>query len=309
MHLYGYGRKIESIFQLLGNHENDITKAIAYTLSKNSMFLNNFLDEILDEYTLERICLDDVIINFQQYYEKNGEDKNNGITDVEIYQEPFFKIIIEAKKYDILPNISQLKKYAYYLNQIISEQKLILTMSDFNSNAADIIQENDIDGIRIKHITYKKVYEIAKTSLNKSKNEERRILKELISFLEGVIFMSNEHSSVVYVVPLNGDSVKKHDEERIYTCPVGNGFLKKPENYLGFRFGGKLQYINHVDKVEYYRDGNKRLMFKFILGPDIIPKEIVKSGPLRDTKLFCDIDLLLTSSSIKEAYTKYKSRK
>ncbi len=121
--------------------------------------------------------------------------------------------------------------------------------------------------------------------------------------------MQNKRSNTVYVVPIGGDSIREHDIERTYHCPVGgNGFPTEPQNYLGFRHGGVLKYINFVEEVEYY-DNDGQLYFRFLLGPDIVPSKTVKTGgKIRRTKFYCDIDLLLTCDTILEASQKTKER-
>ena len=120
--------------------------------------------------------------------------------------------------------------------------------------------------------------------------------------------MRNLHSNTVYVVPISGENIKEHDDKRTYHCPVGKKFINYVPNYIGFRYGGKLQYINHVDDVEYY-DSGEGVYFLFHLGPDIIPHEKPKTGgKYRGTKCYCDIDLLLTCSTIAEANRETKKR-
>lgn len=80
-----------------------------------------------------------------------------------------------------------------------------------------------------------------------SKNHAKKILEDLKKYLKGVISMQDTQSNTAYVVPLKGNSIVEHDISKTYHCPVRKGFLKYPANYLGFRFGGKLQYINHVE--------------------------------------------------------------
>lgn len=294
-----YGNEVESVFQLLGNHENDITKSIAFALSRCPIFLDEMLRKTLGNvaYSIDQTNL------FCQ------RTQDEGITDVEIVEEGLFHVIFEAKRGFLLPSHGQLQKYANDLNKEGWPNRLIWTLSDVPPTPAEEQLEPSIDGISIHHLSYFDVRQMAKDSFKKSNHKGKRILEELIKYLEGITSMTNKHSNTVYVVPISGDSIKEHDIERAYHCPVGNGFLKEPENYLGFRYWGKLQYINHVEKVEYYKGNDGKLMFKFFLGPDIVPPKTVRTGgKYQGTKFYCDIDLLFTSDTIIEARKKTEER-
>ena len=297
MELKGHGRQITSVFQLLGKQENDITKAISFLLSNSKSFLSLFLNHcgIKEDY------LDNVFITYQ-------EQQDNGITDIEIYKSGVYHIVIEAKINYNLPSDKQLEKYADNLIKIGEPNNYIFTMSNLRAEIAENDLKKDIKGIPIRHISYSDVLDIAKRCTNKVKREEKVFLRHFISFMKGIIDMQDKRSNTVYVVALDGDSIKEHDEKRQYHCPVGGYYLKEPCNSLGFRYKGKLQYINHVEKVEYYKDGDT-LFFRFTLGADIIPSKTVKTGgKYRNTKFYCDIDLLLTCDTIIEANQKSKAR-
>jgi len=295
-----YGNKIDSVFQLLGNHENDITKSIAFVLSRCPAFLNEVLLRTLGNSV--HYSLDKVNICCQ-----GAEDE--GITDVELVESGVFHIVFEAKCGLILPSHEQLQKYANDLNKENEANKYIWTLSDVASCIAEERLEREISGIQIHHISYSEVRKVAEESLKKSTHKQMWILKELNTYLERITSMSKQHSNTVYVVAIKGDSIKEHDKDRTYHCPIGGqGYLKEPENYIGFHYAGRLQYINHVDKVENYKNGEGKMMFKFFLGPDIVPTKMVRTGGRLWGKCYCDIDLLLTSDTILEAKSKTDKR-
>lgn len=91
--LVAYGTEISSIFQLIGNLENDITKSIAWTLARCPEFLKAVIYEVI---SLE-IDSKNVRIKYQEF------EKGKGITDLEITDDSSFYIIIEAKRGWILP--------------------------------------------------------------------------------------------------------------------------------------------------------------------------------------------------------------
>ena len=99
--LKAYGNEVVSIFQLIGNKENDITKSIAWALKKCPVFMAKFIYEI---FKID-INSDEVNIFYQNY------DPKAGITDIEMTDGKTFYLIIEAKRGWLLPEEEQLKKY------------------------------------------------------------------------------------------------------------------------------------------------------------------------------------------------------
>ena len=75
-----YGRKISSVFQLIGTLENDITKSIAWAFCQCPLFSKIVFDELLDI----NCNSDNITIRYQQ------SEKNKGITDLEITDNELF---------------------------------------------------------------------------------------------------------------------------------------------------------------------------------------------------------------------------
>lgn len=83
-----HGKNIESVFHLLGEHENDLTYSLAWALSQSQEFLNAFLRGTLDiQPTLENVT-----IRLQH------PEKDAGITDIEIDSPGQFFVLVEAKR-------------------------------------------------------------------------------------------------------------------------------------------------------------------------------------------------------------------
>ena len=81
--LKAYGDEVLSIFQLIGDKENDITKSIAWALNKCPVFMKKVVYEI---FGID-VDPDNVDILYQNY------DAATGITDIEIIN---IKTIIPA---------------------------------------------------------------------------------------------------------------------------------------------------------------------------------------------------------------------
>ncbi len=63
-----HGKRIDSVFQLLGGHENDITYSVGWVLAHSPAFLQAFLDAVVDP-GLE--CAN-AVLRLQEYASERG---------------------------------------------------------------------------------------------------------------------------------------------------------------------------------------------------------------------------------------------
>lgn len=320
--LIAYGSKVESVFQLVGNLENDITKSIAWSLCKCPIFLKYVVSEIFSNLDINP---DEVTIRYQSY------EKNKGITDLEVTDNKNFYIIIEAKRGWILPGAEQLTLYSERKDFVHSKvrNKAIVTMSECsNIYAKSYLPFTEINGVAVKHLSWRKIWSIADSARVNSKNTDKVVLKELMRYLGGLMTMQAKESNWVYVVSLGYnkpqgcelsfvDIVKK---KNVYFHPFGgNGWPKEPANYIAFRYDGQLQSIHHIedyvvtknlhDEVPEMPDceGNDHFVYK--LGPAIVPGKIVKTGKIYASgRKWAMLDTLFTSDTIYEACEISKKR-
>ena len=120
--LYAYGGEVTSVFQLIGTHEDDITKSIAWALCNCPVFLNKIITNLLGI----DVNPDTVRIKYQE------SEKDKGRTDLELTDDNLFYIIIEAKRGWILPGKDQLTLYSKRRNLVQSsaKHKAIVSMSE-----------------------------------------------------------------------------------------------------------------------------------------------------------------------------------
>ena len=313
--LKAYGREIRSVFQLLGDKENDITSSICWALVKCPLFLKEVVKKVcgLDANP------EDVTVLNQQY------DAVTGITDIEVTDDKTFHIIFEAKRGWLLPGAEQLTKYSTRTDFVAKPiaHKRIVSLSECSQTYANLyLPFHEVNGIPVSHLSLSEVYQMAKEARPASNHKQKHLLDEFTEYLGDVMTMQNKTSNWVYVVALSHgyyegcelswiDIVKKHNK---YFCPVGgNGWPKEPPNYIAFRYDGKLQAIHHIEGYTVTRNIHELIPempdeewsenhFVYSLGPAIVPKKTVKTGNIyRSGRVWAMLDTLLTCDKISEA--------
>ena len=320
--LVAYGTEVSSVFQLIGNLENDITKSIAWALARCPEFLKAVINEVM----LLEINTQNVRIKYQEF------EKNKGITDLEITDDTSFYIIIEAKRGWILPGAEQLALYSQRRNIIESpvSHKAIISMSECSEDYANAyLPFKVINDIPVNHLSWKKIYELANSAKVGSSISHKNMLKELMRYLGGIMTMQAKESNWVYVVSLSTAKPENCDltwielvEKKIkYFHPFGiNGWPKEPPNYIGFRYGGRLQSIYHIESYSIVKNLHDEIEempnvedeyehFVYSLGKPIIPSKVVKTGNIYASgRKWAMLDTLLTADTIHEASKISKQR-
>jgi hypothetical protein len=314
--------RINSIFELLGYHENDISYSVAWALSNSP----NFLTQLLKHLKITDIInIDDIKINLQYY------EKDYGITDIEIELYNHFHIIVEAKRGWVLPSKEQLTKYSKRksFKDSDAKQKLFVVLSecsyDYAIHNMEILKINDID---IIPISWANLCKIAIASKNNGSHKEKHLLDDLSTYFRGLITMQNIESNLVYVVSISSDTPDGWDiswidiveKKRKYFHPMGgSGWPKEPPNYIAFRYHGALQSIHHIENYEVVNDlhdsineipsENNIPHFVYKLSKPFRPEHEVKTGKLyRNGRVWCMLDTLFLCKTISEARDLTKKR-
>lgn len=315
-----YKKEINSVFQLLGYKENDITFSIAWALSKCPMFLKNTLESVLPVKIEDT---EDIVVSAQEF------DSENGITDIEITDHKTFHIIFEAKRGWVLPESDQLIKYSSrnMFKESAATYKAIITMSECSQEyASRHLPFAHINGIPVRHLSWKDIYFLTQQSHTGSNNNQKELLMELEEYLKGVMTMQNKESNLVYVVSLSKNPIENTDISTIeilqkynkYFCPIGGvgkgGWPKEPPNYIAFRYFGKLQSIHYIESYAVADNVHDHVaeipnhqwsdfqQYVYSLGPAIIPAKEIKTGNLfRAQRVWAMLDTLMTADSISEA--------
>ena len=302
---------VPSIFNLLGQKENDVTYSIGWALSRSPQFLANFLHKTTQ--TKQVFDPARVVIALQEY------KRNSGITDIEV-RDDRLHVIVEAKRGWNLPSEYQLRKYLPRFHETKADKPIVVTASECSQTYALEYLPNELEGVMIRHISWA---EMSTLSLfPRGTHAEKRLMQEFRNYIATIVNMQPQESNWVYVVSLNYTECAKGltfvdvvEKRRRYFHPYGGGgWPTEPPNYLGFRYGGCLQSVCHVEHAQVIRNfhphfpeyANKQVSphFLYRLGPPIYPGKEVRTGAVyRSGRKWAMLDLLLSSNTIAEAST------
>jgi hypothetical protein len=318
-------RPVENIFQLVGDNEDAITAALAWTMASSLTFLREFVSHS-SGYTGN-------LTNAELYFQRS--ERNAGRTDLEIVVGDAVHIIFEAKKGWEIPTLNQLGLYAQ--RSLFSSNgtavRRFVTASQADSRYASLHLPLAVNGMPLAHLSWRYLHTMVKRCIGTTNSiHEKKQLGHLADFLNRTMTKPNVHSNAVYVVSLGRDMlwpgtnfvdvVEKHCR---YFHPVGGsrgGWPTSPPNYIAFRYDGELKSIHHVDDATVTNDladtapGKlpsypvTQPHFLYRLGPAIRPPNRVPSGAAIkwSTRVWVALDLLLTSPTISDALVATKKR-
>jgi hypothetical protein len=318
-----HGAAVETVFDLLGHRENDMTYALGWGLARSDALLHGFLERVAGDVPVDP----SPAINLQEYGTDDG-----GFTDIEVLTE-HVHVIVEAKRGWAPPSASQLHRYEERLDAMARPSRWIVILTQ---NGAEEIVRHQIadwtptDPTRACVLGWSDVVRLAEHASKIGHREARPVIAELTTYLRGVADMRDTHSNLVYIPALAqrpfNDNWKIGPIEiverlgRYFFPAIGGAYPKEVPNYIGFRYWGKLQSIHHIESSEVVIDlgehipgapstAGERPHFLTTLGPAIRPDHDVRTGDIYGAAWTrADIDLLLTCSTISEARDLTKKR-
>ena len=113
--LFLHGRQLHTVFDLLGDKENDITYSVGWALSQSPAFCDSFIKAVFPKKPIGEV----LAIHLQHH----GKDK--GYTDVEVIANDAH-IIVEAKRGWKLPLLSQLRRYTSRFKTNVKQRALVV---------------------------------------------------------------------------------------------------------------------------------------------------------------------------------------
>lgn len=314
-------RELVTVFDLLGERENDITFAIGFALARSPRFLERLLGAIGAPSDFSEL----ITIDLQR-----GDRRDRGFTDIEL-RSPAVHAIVEAKRGWHLPASLQLERYRQRLETSDARDRryVVLTQWGLEPYVRHVLGSH-LSGWPIATLGLGQVAALAAEAANRERRPvARNTLSELAIYLKGVASMRDLRDNSVYVVSLSAretsdlpgyTTIRIAEQLGLYWYPAGKaGWPKQPPNYIGFRYGGRLRSIHHVREYKVslnlaadvpgaQQTSSPRFLIK--LGPPIQPARVVPNGPrvVRDTRIWADIDLLLTAETISGAMEQTKHR-
>jgi len=313
--LYLRKRHVSTVFSLLGDKENHISYSIAWGLSRSPQFLLHFIKEVTNETVNPEL----VTVSLQEH------ETHGGITDIELRLPGELHIILEAKRGWNLPHMAQLQQYANResFKHSKASVRLILTLSECSSEYAQRnIKANHINGVQVAHVSWRQITICAHRAYQSGSNSEKQLLRELNTYMEGLMTTQKTDSNLVFVVSLGSGRVEGWGiswidivtKRSLYFHPAAKGWPAVPPNYIAFRYNGKLQSIHHIEEYEVVDTLSERIpeipkktnykgkRFLYNLGKGFAPAHDVPTGNVyRNGRVWCMLDTLFTSPTIAKA--------
>ena len=306
-----HGRPVPTVFDLLGRHENDMTFALGWGLAASDGLLRSLI---------RRAGFDaepsDVVIRLQEFA------PSGGFTDIELMVPGQLHLIVEAKRGWDPPTDAQVERYeSRFASSAVPHNGLVLlTQWGAESYLAAAVKMREFRFPRYV-VGWSEVARDARAAA-RTRQRSRWVLSQLAEYLEGVADMRDIDSNRVFVVSLGGrnddvglDYITIVEEYGRYFFPArGKNWPKYPPNYIAFRYHGRLQSIRHVDSFEVAQDMSRFFPesptttwephYVLKLGKPMRPASEVRtgSGIRRSARVWADIDLLLTSTTITDAH-------
>jgi hypothetical protein len=319
------GSGVDTVFDLLGRNENDMTFALGWGLSRNDAILRRFVERVAMDAALEP----PVVVELQKY-----DPADKGFTDIELVSTRLH-VIVEAKRGWEPPFEDQLERYEARLARAGRPVQRVVILTQ---NGAEIVVRHQLGPWQptapasVEVLGWSDVVGLIRAASRGGPPAERRLAAELAAYLREVADMRNIDSNSVYVVSLSTSSipgwlaavtsidlVEKHG--RYFFPGTGKNWPKTPPNYVAFRYRGRLQSIHHVDEYTIAQDmrpffpgapdtSDWEPHFLMTLGPAIRPDHEVRTGRgiVRSARVSVDIDLLLTAKTITEAADQTRRR-
>jgi hypothetical protein len=320
--LHRSGIRVQSVFGLHGTDEDDLSAAFAFGISRSTHLLHAVLQDVAPEYA--DLC-ERASVHIQT------ARSSAGITDVEIRFGDEAIVVFEAKKGPEYPTQAQLAKYVAGCQACGFGKVKMVALTSREPVPGGTPPDWDKIGAPVSARPWRWARGLLREAIRLEKPlATRSLLSELLTFLEEFMGLERTYSNRVYLVVLAGgspnawktswiDIVEKHHR---YFYPVNHGGWPPPPNYMGFRYGGQLQSIRHVESYEVVPDVRPHFpgadrgetwegpYYLLHLGPEIKPPRSVPNGPnvRRNMRLWCMLDLLLTAPTITDAFAETKKR-
>ena len=303
-----HNQRVSSPYQLIGGDENALTFALGHCLSQSQPLLKDILRRA-GVHHLGKRALDAVQIELQRHEPEDGR-----FTDIELYLPGRFKVIFEAKIGGGWPHERQLQKYEKRLESDPTVQlaRLVVLVARPPGAARQLPE-----WCRLMR------WSDVRQSVGRLAKADPADLPVcwLDGFLKEVYDMRLGFEEEVWVVALGWRPICEDNPYPLIDVPRKYQRYLFPTRvnprrtlFIAFRYDGKLQAVHRIVReqggVTNYNqvipnlDADPHIeCTAYHLGPAIPLSRQPRTGPAlpRQTRAYCDLDLLLTSETISDA--------
>lgn len=325
--LKAYGRIVETPFGLLGTDENALTFALGYTMQQCPRLLQMFIRDIgLRGFQLNSLLKAEIRLQ---------KHRKEGITDIEVRFPSRVHLIIEAKVGLNIPTLGKCKEYIEALKSSKErERKLVILLEADTIPTLDLYRRQDKDckefllayqWVKLLDMRNSLTYEFPEN------RNEGKWIRAFFDFLEKEFEMKS-YTTEVWIVPANTQHLWEggwsfydtHIKGKVYYRTRKDRYTNHKPLYIALRAAGKVKTIQRVLRIEHEVPPIDRLpqlnnikeswprephTIWHLSEPTHLPQPVPTGDPLmRARHVFCDMDILLSSSSVKEVEQRMKQR-
>lgn len=317
-----HGKPVQTVFNLLGTKENDLSYSLGWALSQCPPFIASavkaFTGQRIDTHKVKGIE-----VRLQEHH-----SADRGYTDVEIIIPGHCYLIIEMKRGWNLPSNAQLARYADRpgLRDKSYPERRLITLSECSPEYAErYCPPSGFPLATLTHHNWTVLLKALDDARAACGHKQKQLLDEFKKYILQAVTMRSIDTNRVWVVALTDARMPGWtisfkdvvDTHRKYFQKVSKG---NPATYIAFRYRSQLHSIHFVEKYEEIMDATPifnqpnggpfaQPHYLFSLGPPIRPDHEVKYGRIWNPgRVYCMLDTLLTSDTIEEAVKETKRR-
>ena len=286
LHLGADARPVGTSFQLLGQNEDDLTRALAWALANCSAFLAAVLADLklpFDTRETHRLRIQHPL-------------RGMGRTDIELETSASL-IIFEAKLGWNLQGEQQMKTYEDRIQAAITDHTALnlghpiatgglVTLSECSAAWAEQHLPTGRRSVPRRHLTWASVIAVAEETATRGPHHERRLLRELAAYLRSTTTMRDDPASqMTWIVPISDGRPDRSKLNFIETVQAGHYYnrpAKVPKgafNFIGSRWSAQLREIRHVIARQMFTDPQAAMPDVFTASDSWAQHEHFRLGP------------------------------
>ena len=192
-----HARPVETVFDLLGHDENDMTAALGWALARSPALLRAFVGHVAPGAEVG----EPVTVELQRHDAADG-----GYTDLELKTSDLH-VIVEAKRGWALPSDGQLRRYEARFADFAAATQAFVVLTQ---NGVGAIVSRRLSGwshpesIALVVLGWSDLVRQARGASRQRGPVERHLAEEFAGYLRGVADMRDTNTNAVHVVSSRG---------------------------------------------------------------------------------------------------------